>query len=75
MIGLADIHPAEHLTVYRKEPADFINLPPSPAFFSILQINVPSGIASKDKIFLAVAVAPIPDSIFSPTAIPCGAGP
>jgi hypothetical protein len=57
-----------------EEPADLISLPPSPAFFSILQIRVPSGIDSNDKIFLLVAVALTPTSTLLPTLVPSGAG-
>ena len=40
------------------DPATLINFPPSPAFFSILQIKVPSGIDSNDNIFFGVAGVP-----------------
>src|SRR5919197_3617124 len=60
--------------IIAEEPADLINLPPSPKFFSILQIGVPSGIDSNDNIFLAFAVAPTPTSTLLPTLVPSGAG-
>ena len=52
-----------------EEPAALINFPPSPAFLSILQIMVPSGIDSSDKIFLEVAGVPSPVCIILPTAV------
>jgi hypothetical protein len=51
-----------------------ISLPPSPTFFSILQINVPSGIASNAKMFRAVDAALAPISILLPTVAPSTAG-
>src|SRR3712207_3595049 len=56
------------------EPAAFINLPPSPAFFSILHTAVPSGIDSNARIFPALAVVLVPTSIELPTIVPAGAG-
>ena len=56
------------------DPAALINFPPSPAFFSILQIKVPSGIDSNDNIFFGVAGVPTPVLIVPPTEVPSGAG-
>src|ERR671930_2774883 len=56
------------------EPADLISLPPSPAFFSILQTMVPSGTDSKDRMLPALADVPVPASIVLPTTVPSGAG-
>src|SRR4051794_4672458 len=56
------------------DPADFISLPPSPAFFSMLQTTVPSGTDSKDRMLPAFADVPVPASIMLPTTVPLGAG-
>ena len=57
-----------------EEPAALISFPPSPIFFSILQISVPSGIDPKSRMFLGDGFAPFPISIFFPTTVPSGAG-
>ena len=52
------------------EPAALISLPPSPIFFSILQMSVPSGIDSKSRMFLDEGFAPLPTSTLLPTTVP-----
>src|SRR5690606_22058454 len=56
------------------EPADLISLPPSPAFLSMLQTTVPSGIDSNAIMFPVLAAVPVPTSMVFPTIVPFGAG-